>query len=158
MRKIFAVITMGLMGFASCSKDDSPKPPIDPVVDVFTGTWSLDNIEGLESIQMEKGADPFIDSIVFTGDQHYLFIKNGDTTDAGEYLMGHGEAMNGFGRLQAYDSIVYHSTINLGQTHVLNAPPPLVQFFKLENDRLKISDSYFKDSASTKLIANYIQK
>jgi len=119
------------------------------------GTWAFDQLVGYESANVEAGFKINEDSIIYTEDMRYYFINKGDTTDWGKYDLGHGQALNGNGSLQAYDSIVYHS--ENPQSPITNdAVRPHMFYFLLQgNNRLSMSTLYFKDSSTAKLYHTY---
>ena len=161
MRKTILLLFGLVIGAVSCQKENSPKLPIDPVVNPLEGKWVLHSMEQPAAsvvINLNGGlkADPFSDTIVYTYDNQYLIIEdNGDTTDRGSYNIGRDSALNGFGHMQVYDSLRYSSA---KMTHDAPFNPVIYFRLNLKLDTLAISQEYFKDSAAIRKIGYYLRQ
>lgn len=148
MKKI-AILALALSSIAaiSCSKSgNNNRYPIDPAESTFTGHWRVQTSEGTALEHVLGG-----DSLIFSADGKYASYYSGQSSDAGSYSLGHGEALNGFGRMQAYDSIVF-------KTNLMTEVYRPVLFFRFTGaDTLSFSTAYYKDSAQPKGIARYIK-
>ncbi|SEA63664.1 hypothetical protein SAMN05192529_13623 [Arachidicoccus rhizosphaerae] len=153
MRKYGGLLFGVIFFFAGCSKEQVNKITICPVEPTVYGKWAIKDIEGLEAVEFAAGYKPNQDTILMGSDGKYYFINQGDTTDFGEFTLGHNEAVNGFGRIQAYDSIIYQSSRMLTN----DAPQPAIFYFKIGPETLDMSPSYYKDSSNYKFIIHYIR-
>jgi len=154
MRKYVGIFALACMFITGCSDKQTPYIEVEPVQPALSGTWGVDNVIGLDAIDFMAGYRPYQDTMLIGDDGKYYFVNQGDTTDFGDFAFGQSQAVNGFGRVQSYDSIVYHSTRSIAT----DAPAPLVYYYQLSTDRLSVSLSYFKDSADYKFIINYIRR
>lgn len=155
MRKILLLFAAAIFIMGACSKNEHPVMPVDTVAKNIIGKWALSDIPGLEVTMMSSGlhANLYSDTLIYTADMHFIIIDHQDSADRGDFTVGHGEAINGFGRMQSYDSILYHSS-----SLVLDAGYRPSVYFKLDQDTLRISTAYFKDSAEFRLYANYVRQ
>lgn len=155
MRKFLLLLISATLLLNACSNDKAPTLPL--IVPNISGTWAFHNLVGYETALVETGFKIYEDSIVYTANMRYYFINNGDTTDWGHYSLGQGQAVNGNGVMQSYDSIVYHSE-NESAPITHDATKPDMFYYNLDGEILSMSTLYFKDSSSTKLYHNYIHK
>lgn len=155
MRRLLFCLTASIFVISACTKDETPINGPDPVAKSVLGKWAVKDIAGLEATLMSGGlkSSPFSDTLIYTADMRYCIINNGDTADRGEFTIGHGQAINGFGTMQQYNSLVYNSS-----SLTDNAPFSPIVYFKMKEDTLSFSTGYFKDSATTKLYASYIRQ
>lgn len=157
MRKIFLLLSVVILTASACLKDDNDiKHPIDPVEKYILGKWAFKAMIGYEAASMPAGVKPFEDTIIYMSDAHYYFINDKDTTELGEFSIGQGQAINGNGHMQTYDSLIYKPAT---LTHITsNAPPPTISYFRVTNDTLSIGSLYFKDSTASRLYINYVRQ
>lgn len=152
MRKILLLLAAAVFLISACSKDKNSSAPEDPLAKAIIGKWALTGYTGPQMTLMGGNlhADPFGDTLIYTSDSQFLIITIQDTADRGSYTTGHGAAMNGFGRIQNYDSLLYHSSSLLADA----VYRPMV-YIRLEKDTLSVSTGYFKDSSIYRLYATY---
>lgn len=150
MRKLlFVSMIMFFIGtiISSCSKSAAPGPVID--------WWNFSAINGkwaFGEMSNHSADHPLIDTLIFNESNTYSLITGKDTVDKGAFIVGYGESINGFGKLQAYDSVSL-KTDYITQTAVY---PSVLYFKQTVLDTLSIS-TYYKDSAKNKVIAYYIR-
>ena len=155
------VIFLGLiLAVASCSKENEGVHFNDyPLTaDRFIGKWAkidrdLGSISSSKIASLYSGglkASPYSDTLIYLPENKYILINNGDTADRGSYELGHGKAMNGYGRIQEYDSLLYKSN---SLTH--DAPFRPVIYFRFTRDLLQVSQLYFRDSATDAFYESY---
>ena len=158
-RQVLAVL-LGFTLLAACSKENGQMSFNDAPVssDLFIGKWvkldrDLGNLSSRALASALPGglkASPYSDTLIYLPDNQYILINNGDTADRGTYELGHGKGMNGYGRIQEYDSLLY-KTYSL--TH--DAPFSPVVYFKFQRDVLQMSQLYFRDSATERFYESY---
>ena len=153
-----------LLGFvlmsSACSKEDDTINYNDfpAFANLFTGKWAridrdLGSLPSSRSAILSTGglkASPYSDTLIYLPDNVYILINHGDTADRGTYELGHGKAMNGYGRMQQYDSLLYKSS---SLTH--DAPFSPVIYFRFTRDVLQVSQLYFRDSATDPFYESY---
>lgn len=143
MRKLLGIGCCILFVMAiACSKEDGPGHPIDPTWGIIEGKWSFNALVDLNVPLDALGNHSYVDTLIFSKDSSYFILKNKDTVDRGTYSLGHGEIINGFGKVQSFDSILY-KTNSLAQT----AFYPSTIYFRVQKDTLFYSTGYYKDSA-----------
>lgn len=153
MRVLFYCLAALLLMTSACTRDEHEINGPDPVAKTLLGKWALKVVNGLEAIDLSSGSRLFDDTLIYNADMRYQVLNNNDTTDRGAFSLGRGSAVNGFGRVQIYDSIVYNSA-----SIATDATPPPVYYFKLDHDTLSLSFGYLKDSADTGIYASYIRQ
>ncbi|QEC73320.1 hypothetical protein FSB73_18235 [Arachidicoccus ginsenosidivorans] len=151
---LFFVIVIATVGITACSKySDSSLHPIDPVVSAIKGKWSVHSSSGINvPSDAALGKSPFLDTLVFTGSNGYFIIDNNDTIDRGQFSLGQGEAINGDGKLQPYDSILL-KTSSLASNSIY----PSVYYFNIKADTLITSPNFYNDPFLTEKVINYIK-
>ena len=150
MKKISLTIVAALL-MTACTKYFQNYPVDPPMVNSLTGKWAFYSSYGIY-IPQDAITNHFIDTLIYNEDYSYILIDNKDTIDKGSFSIGYGEATNGFGIKQGYDSILFKSS-----SVVLDPVYPAVRYVKqLSLDTLSMGN-YYKDSSLAKAIVNYVK-
>lgn len=150
MKKISLIITAAIF-ITSCTKDFKQHPVDPPMVNSLTGKWAFYSSSGI-NIPQDAITNYFIDTLIYNEDNSYIMIDNKDTIDKGSFSIGYGEAINGFGIKQGYDSILLKTN-----STALVRPYDNVSYIRQTSLDTISFGNYYKDSSLNKAIVNYLR-
>jgi|GEM_PF-1516152 len=157
MRKVVALFFSILIVFTiACSKDhQGPKlmKPLPLIVPDITGKWAFHSSVGINLSSDAINSSLLADTLIFSADLEYIIIKNRDTVNQGIYSVGSRDALNGYGKKQAYDSIGFKSN-----AYLADPVYPLTIYYMENRDTLSCSALYYRDSSKERQFVNYVRK